>query len=73
MKYALALGALIVVGALVVVDRSGVPESQNPVRVVGIYSDLSYSEQSGTCVGSSSPGDGPRIRSWVMDGQPGRG
>ena len=52
MKYAFALGALIVVGALVAVGRSGVLESQNSVRVVGIYSDLAYSEQSGDMRGT---------------------
>ena len=53
MKYVLALGVLTAVGVLVVISvEPGVMESQNPVRVTGIYSDLTYSEQSGDMRGT---------------------
>ena len=53
MKYILALGVLIAVGVLVVMSvEPGMMESQNPVRVTGIYSDLFYSEQSGDMRGT---------------------
>ena len=53
MKYVLALGVLIAVGVLVVMSVApGMMEWRNPVRVTGIYSDLTYSEQSGDMRGT---------------------
>ena len=54
MRIAKGLGILIAIGALMVValGRSGVLDSQNPVRVTGVYSDMYYSEQSGDMRGT---------------------